>query len=94
MQKKILAYTKHISDYCGPEEHLLQCSICGENDRNKLLVEDISIGCGTSGNDYTFCSKCWKSKNIGKKILELIDNPNGLKYKNEHLNIKEINQDE
>ena len=70
--------------------HLLQCCMCGENDRDKLVVEDMGISLGMSGNNYSFCKKCWHSKNFGKNLLDFLGYPNGLKLKNEVLEIKVI----
>lgn len=68
--KKIIAVTKESSLHGSP--HQLQCCLCGENDRNKLLVEDIGISVGMCGDEYSFCEKCWNSKNLGQKILNLL----------------------
>lgn len=87
--KKILAMTKGDSPVL-PEKHLLQCSICGENDRRKLLVEDIGMGVGMSGDFYCFCCDCWNAPDVGKKILEILGYPQGIKYIPEALEEKII----
>jgi len=84
---KILAYTK---EDCVDDRHQLQCAICGENDRNKLLVEELGIAISMGGYNYSFCSKCWTSRILGKKLLELLKYPTGLKIKDAHLELKEI----
>lgn len=85
---KILATTRE-SMFHG-DAHLLQCSICGENDRNKLKVEDLGLSMGICGDDYSFCHKCWDSRILGKKILNLLGYPGGLKLITENLDIKVI----
>jgi len=84
---KILAYKKE-SLLHGPA-HLLQCCICGENDRNKLIVEDIGIAVGMCGDDYSFCMECWGAKDLGKKLLNLIGYT-ALKILDENLELKEV----
>lgn len=68
--KKIIAYTKGSCLY--GDSHKLECSVCGEDDRNKLEVEDIGIAVGMGGEEYSFCGKCWHSNDLGKKILALL----------------------
>lgn len=88
--KKILA-TKKESLLHG-ERHLLQCCMCGENDRNKLIIEDISLGMGMSGDNYSFCKSCWQSKSLGNNLMELlgIDKEFGLKILDDCLELREI----
>jgi len=57
----------------------LKCCICGEQDRHKLQVEGIGLSAGTWGDEYTFCSKCWNSKSLGKNILKILGYPFGMK---------------
>ena len=87
--KKILATTKGEGIFSG-ESHLLTCNVCGENDRNKLVVEDIMLGAGMTGYDYSFCKKCWDSKKLGYYILDLLNNGQAIKYKEECLDLKEV----
>ena len=82
---KVIAKTKDIN--MGSSPHILQCSICGENNREKLKIEDIGISCGMSGNGYSFCKKCWDSKTLGKDILKLIGYPSGMKLRDDCLDI-------
>ena len=86
MVKKI-AYTKNS---VFTDRHLLECCICHENDRDKLLVEDIGIAVGVSGDNYSFCYKCWNSKNLGSRILKLIEMYPAMKIKDESLDIEEV----
>ena len=86
--KKILATTKR-DDLFG-NSHLLQCDICGENDRRKLIVEDLGIAVGMAGNNYSFCIDCWTSENFGEKLLELLERKGGIKYQDKFLELKEI----
>jgi len=88
--KRKLAYTK-TSLFHG-DGHLLQCSICGDNHRDNLIVEDLGLSVGMSGDDYSFCKKCWGSKDLGEKILALLGYPKGMKILNEMVEIKEIGE--
>lgn len=88
--KKVIVTTK--DSLLHGEAHQLQCSICGENDRNKLIVEDLGIAVGYSGDNYSFCHKCWFSKNLGQKILNLLGYRHGLKIINENLNLRETDE--
>lgn len=85
---KTLASTKS-SDLRG-SSHQLQCCLCGENNRDKLLVEDIGIGIGMSGDDYSFCRDCWNSPDLGKKLLIFLGCSNGLKMLDSALDLKVI----
>ena len=86
--KRKLAYTKE--NILHGESHLLQCSLCGDNHRDNLIVEDLGIAVGVCGNNYSFCKKCWNSKNLGQKILSLLEYPNGMKVLDNSLEIREI----
>lgn len=66
-------------DYLHGNPFHLVCCICGERDRDKLLVEDIGISVGMVVNNYTFCKKCWNSRHLGKNILQIICGRNCLK---------------
>lgn len=71
-------------DLLGPDTHLIECSICGEKDRAKIFIEDLGIGIGMSGDNYTFCMSCWFSSNLGEKIQKILDiSDKGLKYQDE-----------
>lgn len=85
---KILAYTKE--NLLHGESHLLECCICKENDREKLLIEDLGIAIGMAGYNYSFCKSCWNSKSLGKKLLDFFDYPGGMKIKDDSLTLKEI----
>ena len=87
--KKKVAHTPK-GDAFSSESHKLQCSICGEVDRDSLVVEDICIGYGMGGDVYSFCDKCWNSKHIGKNILALIGAGEKLKYIDNLLEITEV----
>ena len=39
-----IAYTPEGDSGIGSASHKLQCSLCGESDRDKLIVEDILLG--------------------------------------------------
>ena len=88
MPKKTLAYTRY--SVLNGEAHLLQCGICGENDRRKLLVENMGLCVSGGGDDYCFCKKCWNSPNLGKKLLKLLGFEKEMKLSDECLDIKEI----
>lgn len=91
MTKKILAWKKESELHGGRQQ--IQCSICGENDRNKIQVECLGIAAGVSGDDYSFCSSCWNSNGLGMNILKLLDYPFGLKLLDESVEIKEVEHD-
>ena len=88
MNKKILAKT--LASEIHGDAHLLKCSLCAETDRNKLIVEDMVLGAGMSGDTYSFCKKCWYRKDLGQKLLDIIGYPLGLKIKDECLDIQEV----
>lgn len=72
---------------------LLKCSVCGEDDRNKLQIENIMLGAGMGGDDFVFCSVCWNSEKLGEKILELIGYSVALKFKDECLEFEETEKE-
>jgi len=82
-----LAYKKE-SLLHGPD-HFLECSLCGENDRDELIVEDMGMSVGMCGDEYSFCKKCWGSKDLGKQILSLLGYQ-ALKLLDENLELREI----
>ncbi len=71
------------------EARLLECSICGENDRRKLIVEDIGICVGICGCNYSFCKKCWTSEKLGKNLLKTLGYKK-IKIKDEMLTLKKV----
>lgn len=85
--KKTIAYTK--DSMLHGSKHKLVCCLCGEDNREKLEVEDIGISVGLSGEDYSFCRKCWYNKNLGKYILKLLGYER-LKINDENLDIQSI----
>lgn len=70
------------SDCLGLDTHTLKCSICGEETRSKILIEDLGISIGMGGDSYTFCMKCWLAKDLGLKLLDMLGITE-LKYKDE-----------
>jgi len=90
MTKKLIAYTPQGNAGLGSDSHKLQCSICGEVDRNELIVEDMNMGWGVGGNEYSFCKKCWYSENLGKNILIILNTAGGIKYKDDVLEFEEV----
>ena len=64
--------------------------MCKDSDFDNLIVHEIGLAVGIGGDDYTFCKKCWGSADLGKKILELLEYPNGIKFKNSSLEFVEI----
>lgn len=84
---KMLAFKKE--HFLHGPAHQLQCCLCGENDRNRLIVEDIGISVGMGGNVYSFCEKCWGAKNLGRKILDLLGY-RALKILDENLELRTI----
>jgi len=81
--KAIVNYGR--SDYLHGDPHNLFCCICGEEDRNKLIVEDMGISVGMCTEEYTFCKECWGSPNLGEIILNLIGYADGLKIKEDFI---------
>ena len=71
---------------------LLKCCLCGECDYEKLYVHQLGLGLGMNGDDYTFCEKCWKSRTLGKKILQLLDYPHGAILNEDCLVLREVEQ--
>ncbi len=73
----------------GPVE--IACCVCGERDFDKMHVHTLGIAAGISGDDYSFCLKCWKSKTLGSKILKLVGyNPkHGMKLRDDCVSITE-----
>ena len=63
------------------EDTHLSCCICGTKNYDDLFVQSLGIAAGMSGFDYSFCKKCWNSKNLGEKILKVLEYPQGLKLK-------------
>lgn len=57
----------------------IKCAICGETDRAKMVVEQIGLATGMSGNDYSFCSTCWYSPDLGRNLLCLLGYDLGMK---------------
>jgi hypothetical protein len=71
------------------DRELLKCAICGEDDRNKLQVEHLGLAAGMVGEDFSFCSACWNSEELGEKILNLIGFSGSLKLDDEYLEFEE-----
>ena len=86
---KVIAKTKGDSIFSGPA-HTIECCLCGENDRNKIIIEDMGISLGACGDDYSFCLKCWSDKNLGINLLKFFECPNGLKLLDDSLILREI----
>jgi len=84
---KTIAFVK---DAWNAERELLECCLCHENDREKLVVEHLVLGAGMSGKEYSFCKKCWQSKTLGEDILRLIGFEGKMKLKDECLDIEVI----
>ena len=84
---KILATTKE--SLLHGESYPLECSICGENDRRKLIIEGIGIAIGISGSNYSFCKKCWASEKLGKNLLKMLGYKK-LKLKDEALILRKV----
>lgn len=76
-------------DLHGPRTQL-KCCVCGETDRDKFKVEQLGIAAGPTGDDYTFCQKCWNSKKLGQNILNLLGYPNGMSLLDETVEVEEI----
>lgn len=82
-----------VVSYCGPlhgPEHALVCCLCGERERKRLVVEDLGLSVGMSGDDYSFCKKCWNGPDLGKKILILLGFKKGIKLLNDRVVLRTI----
>lgn len=85
---KTIAFVK---DAWNSERELLQCCLCYENDRNKLVVEHLALGSGMSGKEYSFCKNCWASETLGDDIIRLLGFEGRMKLKDECLDLEEVN---
>ena len=47
------------------------CFFCGEKDENQLAVENMLLGFGMSGCEYSFCVKCLKEKTAYELIEQI-----------------------
>lgn len=72
------------------DAELLSCCLCGEQNFDKLYVQHLGLGFGMTGNEYSFCRKCWNSKKLGQKILNLLGYSYGAYIKEEYLDITEV----
>jgi hypothetical protein len=72
---------------------VLSCCLCGELNYEKLIVQRLGIAAGMSGDDYTFCEKCWYGKNLGKRLLQLLGYPVGMYLKIESIELIEIDNE-
>jgi len=61
----------------------LRCAICGDSERDNLVVELVGISAGMSGEEYSFCRKCWESPSLGIDLMKLIGRPYPLKLNDE-----------
>lgn len=85
-QNKTIAYTK---ESMFVDRQKLSCSLCGEDDRNKLFIENLGIAVGMGGDEYSFCKKCSFSKDFIIKLLEMLGfGENGMKIKDDSLNFE------
>lgn len=86
---KTIAFVK---DAWNAERELLQCCICYDNNRDNLVVEQLVLGSGMNGNEYSFCKKCWNSETLGDDILKLVGFVGAMKIKDECLDIEKIEE--
>jgi hypothetical protein len=54
------------------------------------VVEDLGLSVGMSGDDYSFCKKCWNGPDLGKKILILLGFKKGIKLLNDRVVLRTI----
>jgi len=85
---KVIAKTKNRGGGMSAPAHLLVCCLCGETDRDKLIVEDLGLAVGMSGDDYSFCDSCWGKPDLGKRILKHLGYPYGLKIRDDCLDLQ------
>lgn len=67
----------------------LVCCICGTTNRRRLVVETLGISAGMRGKEYSFCKECWFSPDLGKSLLNLLGFRNGMKLKNDSVEVRE-----
>jgi len=87
-----VGYYKHTNMFGGNTEDyemLLKCDLCGEKQFEKLYVHRLGLAVGMSGCNYTFCKKCWQSKNLGERLLKLIGFENGAYIKSDYIEMRE-----
>lgn len=68
----------------------LSCCLCGDTDYDNLHVQRLGICVGMCGGDYTFCKECWNGKNLGKRLLQLLGYPDGMRLSLESVTVSEI----
>ena len=71
----------------------IRCCLCGDANYENMYVEKLGIAIGMSGNDYTFCKKCWLGKNLGKRLLQLLEYPDGMHLVHDSVTITEIDNE-
>ncbi|MDO9541483.1 MAG: hypothetical protein Q7J98_04065 [Kiritimatiellia bacterium] len=82
---KTIATAKE-SELHGPA-HVLECCLCGEDDRDKLVVEDLGLAT-SDGELYSFCKDCWRSPELGQDLLNLLGYPGGIKLLESSLDLR------
>jgi len=82
---KTIATAKE-SELHGPS-HVLECCLCGEDDRDKLVVEDIGLAT-SNGENYSFCKECWYSPDLGRALLDLLGYSDGIKLLESSLDLR------
>lgn len=86
MSKKNDPGTKRSTMY--GDRRVIECALCRESDRGQLLIEDIGISVGLYGEEYSFCGDCWKSEDLGEKLLNLLGFPDGIKISGSELDLE------
>lgn len=69
-------------------KRVLECALCKENDRDRLLIEDMGISVGLYAEEYSFCRECWGSEQLGHKLLGLLGFPEGIKLSDRDLELE------
>jgi hypothetical protein len=66
----------------------MQCAICGTKDYDSLVVHDLGVAAGMSGDDYCFCYACWYSPHLGQSIIDMLGFRHGIFYKRKSIKVK------
>jgi len=83
------AFKKH--DHLSPRQPLF-CCLCGTKDYDKLMIHELGLAAGHSGEDYSFCKTCWMSNTLGEDILGLLGFEGGMLLKESCLEISEAKE--
>jgi hypothetical protein len=86
-----MKYYRKDGELFGRREQI-KCSICGEENRDKIQVELIGIAVGMCGEDYSFCRKCWNNPQLGKDLIALLGFEDGIKLMDDSVEAEASNE--